>query len=102
MTKRRWDAFSSLLLPRRGAALPLNSNAMGVCYANIPDPPALMHYQTRRGASMNGRERDQRASRPKNERERVATTAALDVSISVCRIPSTLLPFVLPVEWNYR
>lgn len=37
MTKGRWDAFSSLLLPRRGEGPPpLNSNAMGVCYANIP------------------------------------------------------------------
>lgn len=40
MTKGRWDAFSSLLLPRRGGDCegppPLNSNAMGVCYANIP------------------------------------------------------------------
>lgn len=34
MTKGRWDAFSSLLLPREGPP-PLNSNAMGVCYANI-------------------------------------------------------------------
>lgn len=35
MTKGRWDAFSSLLFPREGPPS-LNSNAMGVCYANIP------------------------------------------------------------------